>query len=70
MAKLSEINKALEIAVDAVGDKKAALEASKAQTAKCESDYATVVDQVRKLHAESQAIMKDILSFGGTVHAA
>lgn len=70
MAKLSEITKQLESAVDAVAGKKAALESARASLSKAENDYQAVVDTVKKLHAEYQAVMKDILSFGGTVHSA
>lgn len=70
MAKLSDITSKLEAAVDAVAGKKANLEAARANLTKAENDYQTVVDGVRKLHADYQAIMKDILSFGGTIHSA
>jgi archaellum component FlaC len=70
MAKLSDINKQLESAVDAVAGKKAAFEAAKVAAAKAETEYHQVVENVRKLHADYQAIMKDILSFGGTVHSS
>jgi hypothetical protein len=70
MAKLSDLTKQLEAAVDAVAGKKEALDAARASLAKAEGDYQGVVDSVRKLHADYQAIMKDILSFGGTVHTS
>lgn len=70
MPKLSEITKQLEAAVEAVAGKKAAMDAAHAASAKAESEYGAVVDSVRKLHTDYQAIMKDILSFGGTVHSA
>lgn len=68
MPKLSDITKQLEAAVDAVASKKAAAENAKAALDKAEAEYGAVVDSVRKLHADYQAIMKDILSFGGTIH--
>ena len=68
MAKLSEITAKLEQAVEAVGGKKTAMEQARVKLAQAEGDYQSVVDAVRKLHADYQAIMKDILSFGGTVH--
>lgn len=70
MAKLSDITSKLEAAVDAVAGKKANLEAARINLSKAENDYQAVVDGVRKLHADYQAIMKDILSFGGTIHSA
>lgn len=68
MSTLSEITKALEAAVSAVGVKKSAADAAKKAAEDAQSAYTLVVHEVQKLHDEYSKIMKDILSFGGTVH--
>lgn len=68
MATLTEITKGLEASVLAVGQKKAALDNAKAAVASAEVAYQAVIENIKKLHAEYEAIMKDILTLGGTIH--
>jgi hypothetical protein len=65
---LPEINKAIEqAAADAVARRAASL-AADAAAAKAKEAYVASVQKIQGLHAEYQKVIKDILSFGGTVH--
>lgn len=68
MAKLSDITKSLEAAVDTVAIKKASLDAARLAVTSAENEYQSIVNEVKQLHGQYQAIMADIFSLGGTIH--
>lgn len=68
MASLSELTKSIEATIAEIGKNKAAHEVARIAAADAEKAYLDSVNAIRALHAEYQALMNDILSFGGTVH--
>jgi len=70
MGRLSDIAMKMDQAVTRLDEQKAAVEKAKAALDKANTAYAATVEEMRGLHKEQQAIMQDILSFGGTQHVA
>ena len=68
--KLSELAKKMDAAIADADTKRAAVEAAKAQLDACTKDYGDAVAVVGELHTQYDALMKDVMSFGGTVHVA
>lgn len=65
-----DLAKKMDAAVRDADVKRAAADAAKATLDACTKDYGDAVAVVNELHAQFEAQMRDVLSFGGTAHVA
>jgi hypothetical protein len=65
-----DLAKKMDAAVRDADAKRQATDAAKAALDACTADYTAAVAVVTDLHAQFEGQMRDVLSFGGTVHVA
>jgi hypothetical protein len=67
---LGDLGKKIDAAIRDADAKQAACEVAKAALDAATKDYSDAVAVVTTLHQQYDAAMKDVMSFGGTVHVA